>query len=107
MVRDDPQADREQRHPTIRIDPITGRESLNVSPTYTTRLSGMSEQDSTPILDAVYRHATKPDFCCRYKWQPGDLVVWDNRYTLHYATNDYPGARRLLYRTAFGEQVRA
>ena len=68
---------------------------------YTTRFDGMSEAESAPYLEAIYKHCTRPDFCCRLKWRPGDVAIWDNRATLHYATNDYEGARRLLYRTTF------
>ena len=64
----------------------------------------MSERDSAPVLDALYRHCTRPEFCCRVRWRPGTVVVWDNRSTLHYAVNDYDGERRLLYRTAFADR---
>lgn len=107
MVRGDPKADQERRHPALWTEPGTGRRALNVNPIYTTRLDGMSEKESAPLLEAIVKHATRPDFCCRYQWTAGDLVVWDNRLTLHHATNDYDGQRRLLYRTAFGSQPAA
>ncbi|GGA12306.1 TauD/TfdA dioxygenase family protein [Neptunicoccus cionae] len=100
MVRGDPAADREISHPAV-ITGSDGRKALFVNPIYTTRLSGMNEAESAPILEALYKHATRPDFSCRLKWQAGDVAVWDNRMSLHYATNDYDGARRLLYRTTF------
>ena len=62
---------------------------------------GMTEDESKPILDALFAHMTRPDFQCRLRWQPGDVAIWDNRMTLHYATNDYDGYRRLMYRTTF------
>lgn len=101
MTRGDPDADRETRHPAVRTDPSTGERALNVNPIYTTRLDGMSEAESAPLLAALFEHSVRPDYCCRYRWSVGDLVVWDNRLTLHYATNDYDGHRRLLYRTTF------
>ncbi|PLS21664.1 TauD/TfdA dioxygenase family protein [Neptunicoccus cionae] len=100
MVRGDPAADRETRHPVV-ITGHEGRKALFVNPIYTTRLSGMTETKSAPILEALYKHATRPDFSCRLKWQAGDVAIWDNRMSLHYATNDYDGVRRLLYRTTF------
>lgn len=101
MTRGDPQADRETAHPAVITDPATGRKALFVNPIYTTRLDGMSEAESAPLLARLFKHATKPDFSCRLRWSAGDVAVWDNRMTLHYATNDYDGVRRLLYRTTF------
>lgn len=101
MTRGDPEADKETRHPAVVTDPVTGRKALFVNSIYTTRLDGMTEEESAPILAALFKHATRPDFSCRYRWCAGDVVVWDNRMTLHYATNDYDGVRRLLYRTTF------
>ncbi len=101
MTRGDPEADRETLHPAVITDPETGRRALFVNPIYVTRFADMTEEESAPYLEALYKHATRPDFSCRLKWQSGDVAVWDNRMTLHYATNDYDGARRLLYRTTF------
>lgn len=101
MTRGDPQADTETLHPAVITDPRTGRKALFVNPIYTTRLDGMTVEESAPILAALFKHASKPDFSCRLKWRTGDVAVWDNRMSLHYATNDYDGTRRLLYRTTF------
>lgn len=101
MARGDPSADIERRHPAVLRHPVTGRLMLFVNPTYTARLAGMSEQESRPVLDAVQTHATRPEFCCRFRWSPGTVAIWDNFATQHYAVNDYRGHRRLMYRTAF------
>ena len=103
MTRGDPAADREVRHPAVRPHPESGRQALFVNPIYTTRLDGMTEAESAPVLDAIYKHCVRPEFCCRLRWTPGTVAVWDNRTTMHYAVNDYDGTRRLLYRTTFGE----
>ncbi|MDR6266443.1 TauD/TfdA family dioxygenase [Roseobacter sp. N2S] len=100
MVRGDPKADAETFHPAV-VTGADGRKALFVNPIYTTRLDGMTVSESTPILEALYKHAARPDFSCRLKWQAGDVAVWDNRMSLHYATNDYDGVRRLLYRTTY------
>lgn len=101
MRRGDPGADREVRHPAVITSPVTGERVLFLNPIYTTRLSSMTHDESAPVLAEVYRHATRPDVCCRHRWRVGDLVIWNNRTTMHYATNDYDGQRRLLHRTAF------
>ncbi len=101
MSRGDPNADREILHPSVITDPASGAKALFLNPIYTTRFDGISDNESRPILDAIYKHATRPDFSCRLRWQPGDVAVWNNRTTLHYATNDYDGTRRLLYRTTY------
>ncbi len=101
MTRGDPDADREIRHPCVVTHPGSGTKALFLNPIYTTRLDAMSEEESAPILEALYKHAVRPDFCCRLRWTPGTVAVWDNRMTMHYAVNDYDGTRRLLYRTTF------
>ncbi|SMF83239.1 taurine dioxygenase [Tistlia consotensis] len=105
ITRGDPEADRERAHPAVRRHPVSGRAALFVNPTYTTRLDGMTEQESAPILARLYAHMTRPEFCCRHRWRPGDLTIWDNRATLHFAVNDYDGHRRLLWRTTFEGEV--
>ncbi|MDX1710200.1 MAG: TauD/TfdA family dioxygenase [Rhodovibrionaceae bacterium] len=104
MARGDPDADRETVHPVGRLHGPSGRRALFVNPIYTRRLEGMSESESTPLLDRLFRHATRPEFTCRLRWQAGTVAVWDNRATLHYAINDYDGWRRLLYRTTFADR---
>lgn len=103
MVRGDPAADREIRHPAVITHPHSGLKALFLNPIYTTRLEGMSDAESAPVLEAIYKHCLRPEFCCRLRWTPGAVAVWDNRMTLHYAVNDYDGARRLLYRTTFAD----
>lgn len=105
IARGDPAADRERAHPVVRRHPDSGRAALFLNPIYTIRLEGMNEADSAPILARLYAHMTRPEFCCRHRWRPGDLVVWDNRMTLHFAVNDYDGHRRLLWRTTFAGEV--
>ncbi|MGH6719515.1 MAG: TauD/TfdA dioxygenase family protein [Alphaproteobacteria bacterium] len=104
IVRDDPKADEERFHPAVLTHPVTGRRSLYVNPIYVTRFDGLTEAESRPVLDRLYAHVTRPEFCCRLRWRPGTVTVWDNYSTLHYAVNDYAGFHRLMYRTTFSGQ---
>lgn len=104
IERNNPDADREIAHPAICRHPETGELMLFVNPTYTIRIEGYSAQESTALLSRVYRHCSRPEFGCRFKWTPGSLVLWDNRSTMHYAVNDYDGYRRCLYRTTIRGQ---
>ena len=85
-------------HPVIRTHPETGRKALFVNEYFTQRFKGMTEKESEPMLRYLFSHATRPDFSCRIRWQKGMLVFWDNRNTIHYATNDYAGHKRLMHR---------
>ena len=85
-------------HPVVRIHPETGEQILYVNEGHAVRFEGWSEQDSLPLLEALYKHQRKPEFQCRFRWSPGALVMWDNRSCQHYPVNDYHGHRRLLHR---------
>jgi hypothetical protein len=76
--------------------------ALYVNPAFTLRFEGWSEADSRPLLEHLYRHATRPEFTCRFRWAPGSVAFWDNRATWHYAANDYHGERRLMHRITVG-----
>ncbi len=99
IERNNPEADRETRHPAICRHPETGAEVLFVNPTYTTRVDGPDAAAGERLLARLFTHQIRPEFCCRFRWRPGSLAIWDNRSTLHYAVNDYDGYRRCLYRT--------
>ena len=77
---------------------LSGRKALYVNPGFTLRFEGWSADDSRPLLEHLYRHATKPEFTCRFRWREGSIAFWDNRATWHYAANDYQGERRLMHR---------
>ncbi|MBX2885223.1 MAG: TauD/TfdA family dioxygenase [Granulosicoccus sp.] len=91
-------------HPVVTTHPETGEKILFVNEYFTTRFEGMSEQESLPVLQYLFNHSVRADFTCRIQWQPGTLIFWDNRSTMHYATNDYAGQKRLMHRvTIAGE----
>jgi len=104
-IRFDDSAMRTRQHPIARVHPETGRTALFVSPGYTIGIEGMSEDESTPLLESLYQHQKKPEFIYRHRWQPGMLLVWDNRCLVHAATGGYEGHRRLLHRITIGERA--
>lgn len=86
--------------PCVRKHPVTGRLSLNVGPTWARRFEDMDEQSSRPILDELNALSAEPRFSYTHRWTPGDVLVWDNRSTMHKACPfDETGTRRLMHRT--------
>jgi len=99
----DPRAAPGARHPLVRMHPETGRRSLFLGRRRNSYLLGLPLEESETLLDALWAHATQPKFTWRQQWRVGDVLVWDNRCTLHRRDAFDPRARRLLHRT----QIRA
>ena len=92
-------------HPVIRTHPATGKKSLYINFGHTTHFKGMTEAESKPILEFLFKHQIRPEFTCQLRWEIGMLAFWDNRITQHLPINDYHGYRRLLHRiTLAGEK---
>ena len=85
-------------HPVVRVHPETGRKGLFVNPGFTSHVVGLSDAESRGVLDLLYAHLTKPEHLVRHRWSAGDVAMWDNRSTLHYANRDYGTARRVMHR---------
>jgi taurine dioxygenase len=104
---DAPRQVRGAEHPVIRTHPETGRKSLYVNYGHTLRFQDMTVEESTPLLDYLFAHQVKPEFTCRFQWEPGSIAFWDNRCALHNPINDYHGYKRLLHRVTLAGDVPA
>jgi len=92
-------------HPVVRVHPETGRRSLFVNPGFTSRVAHVTDTESRALLDVFFAAIGRPEHSVRHRWHAGDLVVWDNRSTAHYAVDDYGTAPRVMHRiTIRGDQ---
>jgi taurine dioxygenase len=87
-------------HPVVRTHPETGRKALYVNVGHTAHFRNMTVEESTPLLDYLFRHQVRPEFTCRFRWEPGSLAFWDNRCAQHNPVNDYHGYRRVMHRVS-------
>jgi alpha-ketoglutarate-dependent taurine dioxygenase len=85
--------------PLVRLHPDTGRKALYLNPMRIDAVEGMEQDTGDALLDALYAHCDDPAFHYSHKWQPGDMLIWDNRSSMHRATFDFdPTKRRYLHR---------
>lgn len=99
-VNDDPK--KEMEHPFVQIHPVSRRKLIWHTGPYSLRFKNMTEEESKPLLDYFQRHASQPAFTCRFRWQAGSVLLWDNRCVQHFAINDYRGFRREMHRVQIG-----
>jgi taurine dioxygenase len=92
------------RHPLVRVHGETGRKSLFLGRRRNSYIIGLSLAASEALLDELWAHAAQPQFIFRQQWRPGDVLVWDNRCTLHRRDAFDPSARRLMHRTQIKER---
>ena len=86
-------------HPVVRTHPESGRRALFVSEHFTTRVLDMPEDESRSLLAELFERSTRDEFVYRHRWQPGDMVFWDNRSLMHLAGGTPDHLRRRLNRT--------
>jgi taurine dioxygenase len=92
-------------HPIVRTHPHTGKKALYISPRFTIGIRGMDDTDAQSLLDMLFSHIQNRDFVYRHQWSVGDLLMWDNRATIHLALLGVPEgqARRMHRTTVLGE----
>jgi taurine dioxygenase len=100
---DDPRTSPGVLHPLVLIHPETGRRGLYLGRRRNAYIEGMSLEDSGALLDEIWALATHESLTWRHQWRVGDLVLWDNRCTMHRRDAFDPAARRVMHRT----QIRA
>ena len=89
---------RTAHHPLVRVIPETGERALLLNPVLPARVLDVSPDESTWILDFLYEEVTRPAYSVRFRWEPGDLAVSDNRTTAHLGPQDLPaGVDRVLH----------
>jgi len=97
-ARTDAKREYTAEHPVVRTHPETGRKALYVNGGHTVRFRDMTEAESAPLLQYLSAHQQRPEFTCRFRWQPGSIAFWDNRCAQHNPINDYHGYRRIMHR---------
>ena len=85
-------------HPVVRTHPETGRKALYVNRLMTDHIVGMDEAESEALLEVLFKHQEDRRFVYEHVWRIGDLIMWDNRCTLHARTDFPPTERRMLRR---------
>ena len=90
-------------HPVVRKHPTTGRPSLFVNRQFTSHIVELSRGESRALLEYLYTFSEQPHFTCRRSWGAGDIGIWDNRCTQHYAVNDAVGERIIHRVTIIGD----
>jgi taurine dioxygenase len=96
---DDPRTSPGHLHPMVCTHPESGRSMLYLGRRRNAYIDGLDLAESEALLDAVWAHACKPEFCWTNQWRVGDLVLWDNRCTMHRRDPFDAGARRVMHRT--------
>ncbi|MDC4499588.1 TauD/TfdA family dioxygenase [Acinetobacter baumannii] len=94
----------ETEHPVVVLHPETGKKSLLLGHFFK-RLVGFSQSDSQLLFNILQEKVTRPENTVRWQWQEGDVVIWDNRSTQHYAVNDYGDQHRVVRRITLAGEV--
>ena len=85
--------------PMVRTHPVTGRKSLYISPIYHDEVEGLTETEGRELIAELTAFAEQPQFVYRHRWETDDVLMWDNRCTMHQVTPFDPRERRVMHRT--------
>lgn len=94
----------ETEHPVVRIHPETGKRVLLLGQ-FVKRFVGLGTTESTALFNLLQNRITKLENTIRWNWAPGDLAIWDNRATQHYAVSDYDDQFRMLHRVTLAGDI--
>jgi taurine dioxygenase len=90
------------RHPLVRVHPVTGRKALFLGRRRNAFIHGLPLAESEALLDRLWEHTSKPENIWYQEWRVGDVVLWDNRCTIHRREGFPAASRRLMLRTQIG-----
>jgi alpha-ketoglutarate-dependent taurine dioxygenase len=91
--------------PMVRRHPVTERKSLYISPIYNDAVEGLDEAAARALIDELTAFAARDRFMYQHRWEPDDVLMWDNRCTMHAVTPHDPTERRVMHRTTImGDQ---
>lgn len=93
--------------PLIGTHPVTGRKFLNFNEAFVSHILGMTTGESSALKTVLVYHMNKPEYQMRWCWQDGDMAMWDNRVTMHYAVADYLPDYRCMNRITVVRDGRA
>ncbi|MDY0835475.1 TauD/TfdA dioxygenase family protein [Pseudomonas sp. SED1] len=94
----------ETEHPVVRVHPVSGEKTLLLGH-FVKRLKGYSQVDSAHLFNLLQSHVTRLENTVRWRWNTGDVAIWDNRATQHYAVDDYGTQERIVRRVTLKGDV--
>ena len=94
----------ETEHPVVRVHPVSGEKNLLLGH-FVKRIKGYSQSDSAHLFNLLQSHVTRLENTVRWRWQAGDVAIWDNRATQHYAVDDYGTQGRVVRRVTLQGDV--
>ena len=103
---DDPRTSPGAFHPLVCTHPDTGRRMLYLGRRRNAYIGGLELAESEALLDELWSYVARPEFACEHVWRVGDLVLWDNRCTMHRRDAFDPGSRRIMHRTQVKGETR-